>query len=264
MGGRSVTRQTGRVEAVEGLIRQLAPPLVASLPADDRDRHTEHARRLVERVSWELARGFDVDVDGRDRMIALVAAHAALLVAGFAPSTQPYRDVTSVVMHRGTIVNREPRPGPVRGVMTDSPQHLAGQAGHGRGPILLDWRTVERDIARPDRGVNVVYHEFAHKLDQLDGVFDGMPPLGSDRARAEWAQTFGTNFRRLVRRGRDPVIRGYAATNEVEFFAVTSELFFTVPARLRDAHPRVYERLADFYAQDPALLVPVHPRSDTG
>lgn len=240
------------MEAVDGLIRELAPPLVAALPDDLRDRHAEHARRLVERVAWETARGFDVDGDVLERMIALVATHAALLVAGFAPGTQPYRDVTSVVMHRGTIVNREPRPGPVRGVMTDSPQHLAGQAGHGRGPILLDWRTVERDIARPDRGVNVVYHEFAHKLDQLDGVFDGRPPLGSDRARAEWTQTFGTNFRRLVRRGRDPVIRSYAATNEVEFFAVTSELFFTVPERLRDAHPRVYDRLADFYAQDPA------------
>ena len=26
------------------------------------------------------------------------------------------------------------------------------------------------------------------------------------------------------------------------------------PARLREAHPRVYQRLADFYAQDPATL----------
>ncbi len=254
-------RQTDRVEAVDDLIRRLAPSMVADLPDDRRRRHAEHAARLIDRVSWELARGFDADDAERDRMVAVVATHAALLVAGFAPSTQPYRDVTSVVIHRGTIVSRDPRPGPVRGVMTDSPQHLAGQAGHGRGPILLDWRTVERDIARPDRGINVVYHEFAHKLDQLDGVFDGMPPLGSDRARAEWAQTFGTNFRRLVRRGRDPVIRGYAATNEVEFFAVTSELFFTVPARLRESHPRVYERLAEFYAQDPASLVPAPPRA---
>lgn len=248
------SRQTGRVEAVDELIRALAPPLVAALPEQLREQHAEHARRLVERVAWETARGFEVDSAQLDRMAALVASHAALVVAGFSPATQPYRDVTSVVLHRGTIVSREPRPGPARGVMTDAPQHLAGQAGHGRRPIALDWRTVERDVARPERGQNVVYHEFAHKLDQLDGVFDGMPPLGSDRARAEWVQTLGTNFRRLVRHGRDPVIRAYAATNEVEYFAVTSELFFTVPDRLRDAHPRVYRRLADFYAQDPANL----------
>jgi MtfA peptidase len=45
--------------------------------------------------------------------------------------------------------------------------------------------------------VNVVYHEFAHKLDQLDGVADGMPPLGSEARDAEWIQTIGTNYRRL-------------------------------------------------------------------
>lgn len=243
------------MEAHDDLIAAHAPRLVALLPDDLRERHAEHAARLMERVSWEPARDFPVDGAALTEMAAVVATHAALLAAGFSPATQPFRDVTSVVLHRGTIVDRAPRPGPVSGVMTSAPRHLAGQAGHGRGPVVLDWRAVGRDLARPDLGQNVVYHEFAHKLDQLDGVFDGMPPLGSDRARAEWTQVFGTNFRRLVRRGRDPVIRSYAATNEVEFFAVTSELFFTVPARLRDAHPRVYQRLAEFYAQDPAALV---------
>ena len=57
--------------------------------------------------------------------------------------------------------------------MTNAPQHIAGQAGHGRRPILLDWRAVARDVARPDRGQNVVYHEFAHKLDMLNGEADG-------------------------------------------------------------------------------------------
>lgn len=243
------------MEADDGLIALAGPPLVALMSPEARERHAEHARRLVERTAWEAARGFDVTDDELARMAGAVAAHAAVLAAGFAPATHPFRDVTSVVLHPGTIVNRSPRPGPARGVMTDAPQHIAGQAGHGRGPVLVDWRAFERDVARPDRGVNVVYHEFAHKLDGLDGVFDGMPPLGSDEARATWAQVFGTNYRRLVRRGRDPVIRSYAATNEVEFFAVTSELFFTVPARLRDAHPRVYARLADFYALDPATLL---------
>ena len=70
-----------------------------------------------------------------------------------------------------------------------------------------------------------------------------MPPLGSDRARAEWEQTFGTNYRRLRRRGSDPIVRAYGATNPAEYFAVTSELFFTVPEALREQHPRVYERL---------------------
>ncbi len=243
------------MQRVGELLDRHRPALAELLAPTERERWAEHARRLVERVSWEPARGFHADAGTLDEMAATVAAHAALLVAGFAPATHPYRDVTSVVLHRGTIVSREPRPGPVKGVVTNAPQHLAGQAGHGRGPILLDWRTVQREIARPDLGTNVVYHEFAHKLDQLDGVFDGMPPLGSARARAEWEQTLGTNFRRLKRRGTDPVVRAYGATNPAEYFAVTTELFFTVPLALRDQHPRVYARLAEFYAQDPATLL---------
>ena len=138
--------------------------------------------------------------------------------------------------------------------MNDSvgPQYLAGQSGHGRGPVLLDWRTVERQIADPDRGVNVVHHEFAHKLDQLTGAADGMPPLPDSEARAAWRQTLGTNYRRLQRRGSDGLVRAYGAKNPAEYFAVTSELFFGRPVELRRRLPRVYDRLADFYAQDPA------------
>ena len=43
---------------------------------------------------------------------------------------------------------------------------------------------MRRGGRNPHDGHNVVFHEFAHKLDQLDGVFDGVPPLGGDAARA--------------------------------------------------------------------------------
>ena len=230
----------------------LAAPLAAvQLDESSRGRYLAHAERLVQRINWEAARGFALT----DRVIESIAAHAALLVAGFEPRTEPFRDVTSVIVHAGTIVTHETVPGPTRGVVSDSPRYLAGQAGHGRGPIVLDWRTAQHEIAKPDGGTNVIYHEFAHKLDQLDGVFDGMPPLGSDEGRARWEQTMGTNYRRLRRRGRDPLVRAYAATNEVEYFAVVSELFFTVPALLREHHHRVYDLLSDFYNQTPAAGV---------
>jgi Mlc titration factor MtfA (ptsG expression regulator) len=225
-----------------------APRRVDALGRDDRARFLQHAARLVQRTNWEAARGFEVT----DAIVDSIAAHAALLVAGFEPRTEPFRDVTSVIVHAGTFVTYDTVPGPARGVVSDAPRYLAGQAGHGRGPIVLDWRTAQREIADPEGGTNVIYHEFAHKLDQLDGLFDGMPPLGSNEGRARWAQTMGTNYRRLRRRGRDPLVRAYGATNEAEYFAVVSELFFTVPRLLREHHRRVYDVLADFYNQDPA------------
>jgi Mlc titration factor MtfA (ptsG expression regulator) len=43
----------------------------------------------------------------------------------------------------------------------------------------------------------------------------------------------------------------YAAENPAEFFAVTSEYFFTAPDLLHQAYPKVYEQLGLFYRQDP-------------
>jgi len=208
------------------------------------------AARGATRAADQLGSGTRLQVT--NPIIDSIAAHAALLVAGFEQRTEPFRDVTSVIVHAGTFVTYDTVPGPARGVVSNAPRYLAGQAGHGRGPIVLDWRTAQREIADPEGGTNVIYHEFAHKLDQLDGLFDGMPPLGSNEGRARWAQTMGTNYRRLRRRGRDPLVRAYGATNEAEYFAVVSELFFTVPGLLREHHRRVYDVLADFYKQDPA------------
>ncbi len=227
---------------------EFAPAEFARLSPVEQEQFREHGARLVDRARWEGARGVDVT----DEMVLTVAAHAALLAAGFDRRTQPFLNVTTVVFHGGTIVTRGARPGPVPGVYTAGPQYLAGQSGHGRGPVLLDWRTVEREVRDPNRGVNVVYHEFAHKLDQLDGAADGMPPLPDREARAAWTQTLGTNYRRLRRRGTDGLVRAYGATNPAEYFAVTSELFFTRPVELHGQLPRVYLRLADFYRQDPA------------
>jgi Mlc titration factor MtfA (ptsG expression regulator) len=235
----------------EGLRSELvaaAPGEVGRLDRSERERWLVHAERLIRRPVWEGARGVELT----DEMVATTAAHAALLAAGFEPRTEPFLNVASIVIHGGTIVNRDVSAGPVRGVRTSGPRYLAGQSGHGRGPILLDWRTVAREIVAPQHGTNVVYHEFAHKLDQLTGAADGMPPLPGRTARAAWIQTLGTNFRRLRRRGSDGLVRSYAATSPAEYFAVTSELFFTRPVELRERLPRVYQRLADFYHQDPA------------
>lgn len=229
------------------LIR-LAPAEFGRLSPAERDRFLTHGERLVQRARWEGAR----EVEVTDLMIATVAAHAALLAAGFSADTDPYHNVRAVVLHGGTIVTRDTRPVAATGAVTAGPQYLAGQSGHGRGPVLLDWRTVQRNVAAPDLGVNVVYHEFAHKLDQLDGAADGIPPLPTREARQAWNQTLGTNYRRLRRRGSDGLVRAYGATNPAEYFAVTSELFFTRPTELRHRLPRVYARLADFYQQDPA------------
>jgi Mlc titration factor MtfA (ptsG expression regulator) len=49
----------------------------------------------------------------------------------------------------------------------------------------------------------------------------------------------------------ETAIDPYAAENPAEFFAVTSEYFFSAPDLLHQAYPQVYQQLVLFYRQDP-------------
>ena len=103
-------------------------------------------------------------------------------------------------------------------------------------------------------GKNVVYHEFAHQLDQEDGVADGAPLLERHSAYASWAAILGEEYEKLIRkkkRHRKTVIRKYGATNPAEFFAVATEAFFEKPRQLDKRHPELYQELKDYYKVDP-------------
>src|SRR3546814_5437178 len=81
----------------------------------------------------------------------------------------------------------------------------------------------------------------AHKLDALDGVLDGTPPLPRAWQR-EWARDFQAAFDAFaaeVDRGRDTLVDPYAAEAPEEFFAVCSEYYFSDPRLLQATLPTV-------------------------
>jgi len=138
------------------------------------------------------------------------------------------------------------------GVMHEWEEDLIGEAWDA-GPVVLSWADVEADCDDPRAGFCVATHEIAHKLDVLDGVLDGTPPLAGAWER-EWARDFQAAFEALgaeVDRGLDTRIDGYAAEAPEEFFAVATEYHFSDPATLRDAMPRVAEHLHRFYGPPP-------------
>ena len=133
------------------------------------------------------------------------------------------------------------------GVVHQGDQSYAGEAWL-QGPVILSWA----DIAAseyPD-GVNVVIHEFAHKLDMLNGQANGFPPLHRGMSREAWSQIFSSayeDFCARVDHDEDTVIDPYASESPGEFFAVLSEVFFELPEVVQDEYPQVYEQLAQFY-----------------
>jgi MtfA peptidase len=146
------------------------------------------------------------------------------------------------------------------GVVHEWDDELAGEAMPG-GPVVLSWDAAQevsgslgsRTLGDPE--INVVIHEFAHKLDMLNGAADGLPPLHPEMNPAAWTAAFKAayeGFCDALERGKDTWLDPYAAEHPSEFFAVISEAFFEQPAETRRRYPDVYQQLKLFYKQEPA------------
>lgn len=239
-------------------------PHWSRLSPNEAERMRALVGSFVGSTRWEAARGFSVT----EEMRVLVAAQACLLLLGL--DEDDFGGPSRVILHPSTVVLRGRRSIGVGRVETSSPHVIAGQAHH-RGPILLSWASVRSGLARPGAGHNVVYHEFAHRLDMLDGMIDGTPPIRDRVARDRWAEVCTAAFAELigpvdgqddpasgqdapvvVGERRPDVLRPYATTNPGEFFAVATEVFLTRPHALRERHPDLYRELVGYYRQDPA------------
>lgn len=84
------------------------------------------------------------------------------------------------------------------GLVSHQEQALSGESW-SRGPVILSWDDVAAGLAASRPGHNVVVHEFAHKLDMLNGSANGMPPLHPDMVRRQWSAVFSDAFGHLER-----------------------------------------------------------------
>jgi Mlc titration factor MtfA (ptsG expression regulator) len=129
---------------------------------------------------------------------------------------------------------------------------LSGEAWD-RGPVILSWEEVESESYSLHPGHNVIIHEFAHKLDMLNGRANGMPPLHPNMPIQTWTLILSQAYE-LLKQNIDnfqySYINPYASTNPGEFFAVISEYFFTAPDILFQYCPDVYKQLKQYYRQD--------------
>lgn len=220
------------------------------VPLEVRTDARDVAERFLGSVRWEAARGFELT----DEVRVVVASQAGLLLARLEGGERPagvLGTVGSVIVHATTIVSTGERAGPAPGVVSDDELVLAGEASHGRGPVVLAWDELVWDLRHPRRGRNVAIHELAHKLDMLDEVVDGTPRFADRDQGARWVEVCTAAYHDLVEHG-SPVLDDYGTTDAGEFFAVATEAFFVRPIELREHHPDLYEVFAAFYHLDPA------------
>ena len=208
----------------------------------DQDKLKAQALLFLAEKSFIGAHGLELT----DRMRLAIAAQACVPVLEL--GLDWYDGFTGIVVYPGDFRVRRVE-ADEHGVVHEWDDELAGEAMPG-GPVVLSW-----DAAANDPKINVVIHEFVHKIDMLNGVADGLPPLHAGMNAAAWTGAFREayeGFCDAVDRGKDTWLDPYAAEHPSEFFAVISEAFFQEPAETRRRYPDVYGQLALFYRQDPA------------
>ena len=227
------------------------------LDEHERQLLAELAEFIVATKRWEAANGFVLT----DDVVVTIAMEAAVLILGLDASY--FGKVTTIIVHPTTFSIPGPHATEIVGMVDEGPRPLLGEAHHDRGPMLLAWDQVRSAARHRRRGRNVVWHEFAHKIDMLDGVVDGTPLMQDRRALDRWVEVCAAELE-LLRSGEGGhLIDQYGATDPGEFFAVATEVFFDLPVELRAEKPDLYEVLANFYRQDPASREPAPASSET-
>ncbi len=246
-----------------------AYPFLARLPEDARDRLRALAQQFLADKQMAGAGGLSLTAT----MQVAIAAQACLPVLEL--GLDWYRGWTSIVVYPGEFVVPR-RLTDDDGVVHEYEEPISGEAWEG-GPLLLSWADAQSTTTETGGAYSVVIHEFAHKLDLIDGDADGVPPfspkLHAELDLREWRAALDDAYWRFVSELElverelpadvDPdsadadayyahlPLDPYAAQEPGEFFAVSAESFFVAPHTLQRAFPEWYRMLAAFFRQDP-------------
>ena len=228
--------------------------LFVTLTREEQDELRKLVLCFLDEKSFEGVGGVTVDDEKR----VTIAAQACFLLLH--RDTDIYPKLDSIVVYPSAYKTKNVE-SLGWGVVVEREEARLGESWD-RGIVVLAWDAVRAGTMNASDGRNVVLHEFAHQLDQEDGVADGAPELESREQRKTWAHVLGAEYADLqehVHVGRRSDIDAYGATNPAEFFAVVTEMFFERGAELKVHRPDLYAQFSTFYRQDPASRqVPAH------
>jgi len=203
----------------------------------------DDARVFAATKSWDGGHGVAIT----DEVKLTIAAQACLMVLGFDNSLDRFHNVREIVVLESAYN---------MAIGADRSTALNTHLGHTsyHGPVVLAWNATRHGGRDPRDGRNLVYHEFAHKLDFDDGLADGTPTLRGRVHLKTWIDVMTAAYEELCTQQenrRPTLLDTYGTINSAEFFAVATECFFEKAPQLQQKHPDLYQTLAAYYQQNP-------------
>ncbi len=217
-----------------------------SLTDRQRQRLLHTTQFFYHEKNFEGCQGLALD----DRMKVVIGGAASLLLLGF-DDDYCFDRVRSVLVYPGTMRLR----GEISLVGgSAAPEPWAAGVYSSGDTIVLSWEDVAWDCGNSTSGANVVIHELAHHVDDLDGTLDGDPPFATSKQSRDWRRLIQVERDRLaneVAAGVSTVLRPYALTNLAEFFAVACEAFYCDARALAQCHSALFSMLQTLFRFDP-------------
>ncbi len=220
-------------------------PVYRKLPASLREKLQHLVKIFLYEKVFEGCAGLVLT----DEIRVTIAAQACILLLDREGGCYPGLD--SILVYPGAFIAANVKDD--KGYFSEAQIHI-GEAWR-TGVIILAWDEVLHGALDPMDGHNVVLHEFAHQLDQEDGISKKVPVVKKNSSYLSWARVFSVEFAALGEeavRGIESVMDAYGATNLPEFFAVATETFVEKPRQMKIKHTELYDLLKEYYGIDPA------------
>ncbi|MBN2329240.1 MAG: zinc-dependent peptidase [Candidatus Omnitrophica bacterium] len=229
-----------------GRIIQNYVPLYRCLPAPLQQELHGHIQVFLDEKYFEGCNGLEID----DVIRVCIAAQACILLLN--RKTDYFPTLNAILVYPATYIAREKVAADGLIPLDDASIRL-GESWK-QGMVVLAWDHVKRGARNVRDGQNLVFHEFAHQLDEEDGAANGAPLLGSRSQYAAWRRVFKREYKKLRNtwaQDRRRVLDEYGATSPAEFFAVATEAFYEKPHQLKIKHPELFNEMRAYFKVDP-------------
>jgi Mlc titration factor MtfA (ptsG expression regulator) len=225
-------------------------PYYGLLSEDLKQTLRNHLVIFMDEKLFEGCQGLEIT----EEMKIIISAYACVLLLGEPAGYYP--DLQSILVYPDDYIApvHEESEG---GIISEGTQARKGESWD-LGSIVLSWDDIRENINHRSSNQNLIFHEFAHQLDDHYSLTAGIGEAGEVFREDEWTRILAEAFRKLqrkARRGSPCVLDAYGATHPAELFSVATEAFFLNPYQLQREFSKLYDVLKTFYNIDPGSFI---------